>query len=91
MSDELQSIDISQQPKPSGVSYDLDRALASVVGLRAQTPQDAFTAQRLGTDRSGHGVLIREDGLVLTIGYLINEADSVWLSGAGDTSPCHWD
>ena len=40
----------------------------------AQTPPDAFTAQRLGTDRSGHGVLIREDGLILTIGYLINEA-----------------
>ncbi len=90
MSDELQSIDISQQPKPSDVSYDLDRALASVVGLRAQTPQDAFTAQRLGTDRSGHGVLIREDGLVLTIGYLINEADSVWLVDCqGQATPAH--
>ena len=90
MSDEPQSIDVTMQPKPSDVSYDLDRALASIVGLRALTPPDAFTAQRLGTDRSGHGVLIREDGLILTIGYLINEAETVWLVDCqGQATPAH--
>ncbi len=40
---------------------------------------DAFTAETLGTERAGHGVLIRDNGLVLTIGYLITEADQIWL------------
>lgn len=67
------------QPKPDAYSYDIDRALQSVVGLRATMPADAFTAETLGTERAGHGVLIREDGLILTIGYLITEAEQIWL------------
>jgi S1-C subfamily serine protease len=51
-----------------------------VVSLSAIVPSDAFTAENLGTERAGNGVLIRETGLVLTIGYLITEAESVWLS-----------
>ena len=78
------------QPKPSDYAYDLDRALAAVVGLSAQAPADAFTAEVLGTERAGNGVLIRGDGLVLTIGYLIAEAESVWLTtGAGRVVPGH--
>src|SRR4051812_44061413 len=69
----------SVQPKPQDYGYDLDRALASVVGLHAIIPSDAFTAETLGTERAGNGVIIRENGLVLTIGYLITEAESVWL------------
>ncbi|WP_338309810.1 S1C family serine protease, partial [Bradyrhizobium sp. TM233] len=57
---------------------DLDRALASVVGLHAIIPPDAFSAETLGTERAGNGVVI-DHGLVLTIGYLITEAESVWL------------
>jgi S1-C subfamily serine protease len=67
------------QPRPQDYSYDLDRALQSVVGLRATMPADAFTADTLGTERAGHGVVIRESGLVLTIGYLITEAEQIWL------------
>ena len=67
------------QPKPGDYSYDLDQALGSVVGLRTTVPSDAFTAETLGTERAGNGALIRGDGLVLTIGYLITEAESVWL------------
>lgn len=67
------------QPRPEDYSYDLERALQSVVGLRASTPSDAFTADTLGTERVGHGVLIRESGLILTIGYLITEAEQIWL------------
>jgi S1-C subfamily serine protease len=66
------------QPRPSDYSYDLDRALASVVGLHSIIPTDAFTAETLGTERAGNGVVI-DDGLVLTIGYLITEAETVWL------------
>jgi S1-C subfamily serine protease len=66
------------QPKPENYSYDLDGALTSLVGLRAIVPSDAFTAETLGTERTGNGVLIR-DGVVLTIGYLITEAETIWL------------
>src|SRR4051812_5199426 len=76
------------QPKPDDYTYDLDQALSSVVGLSSQVPADAFTAEILGTERAGNGVLIRDDGLVLTIGYLIAEAESVWLTtGAGRAVP----
>ena len=69
----------SAQPKPDDYSYDLDRALSAVVGIRAEVPEDAFTAETLGTERVGNGVLIRSSGLVLTIGYLITEAEALWL------------
>jgi S1-C subfamily serine protease len=68
------------QPDPGALGYDLDRALASVVALRASVPADAYTAEALGTERAGHGAVIRDDGLVLTIGYLIAEAEEVWLT-----------
>lgn len=78
------------QPKPEGFSFDLDRALSSVLGLQATVPDDAFTAATLGTERAGSGVLIRKDGLVLTIGYLITEAESIWLtSSVGGAVPGH--
>ncbi len=67
------------QPDPDDYPFDLDRALRAVVGLRSHVPADAFTAGTLGTERTGNGVVIREDGLVLTIGYLITEAEQVWL------------
>jgi len=70
----------SAQPKPEDYPYDLDLALASIVALRATVPADAFTAETLGTERAGNGVLIRANGLVLTIGYLITEADTIWLA-----------
>jgi len=70
----------SAQPNPRDFGYDLDRALSAIVGLRAVIRADAFTADILGTERIGHGVLIREDGLILTIGYLITEAEEVWLT-----------
>jgi S1-C subfamily serine protease len=68
------------QPRPSDYAFDLDAAMNAVVGLRATIPEDAFTAQVLGTERAGNGVVIGDNGLVLTIGYLITEADTIWLS-----------
>ncbi|HTM72052.1 MAG TPA: S1C family serine protease [Pseudolabrys sp.] len=68
----------SVQPRTEDYSYDLERALSSVVGLHSIVPPDAFTADTLGVERAGNGVLI-DDGLVLTIGYLITEAETVWV------------
>lgn len=67
------------QPKQTELSFDLERTLNSMVSIRAQIPEDAFTASILGTDRSGSAVVIREN-VALTIGYLITEAHSVWIT-----------
>lgn len=66
------------QPRGQDYNFDLERTLSAVVGLHSIVPQDAFSATTLGTERGGNGVLI-DDGLVLTIGYLITEAETVWL------------
>jgi S1-C subfamily serine protease len=68
----------ANQPRSADYAFDLDRALASIVGVHSIIPPDAFTADTLGTERAGNGVII-DDGLVLTIGYLITEAEAVWL------------
>jgi S1-C subfamily serine protease len=70
----------SVQPEPDEVGFDLERALDAVVQVHSEIPQDAFTAPILGTERLGNGVVIGKDGLVLTIGYLVTEAESIWLT-----------
>jgi S1-C subfamily serine protease len=80
---------LAVQPKPEHYDYNLEEALNSLVGLRALVPSDAFTAETLGTERAGNGVLIRE-GVALTIGYLITEAQTIWLHLAdGHAVPGH--
>jgi S1-C subfamily serine protease len=61
---------------------DLEGISRSVVKLRAEVPEDAFTAGMLGSQRTGNGVVINSDGLILTIGYLVTEATDVWLTTA---------
>jgi len=69
---------------------DLDHVLKSIVALHAVIPDDAFTAGVLGTRRAGSGVVIRESGLILTIGYLITEAEEIWLTANdGRVTPGH--
>ena len=78
------------QPRPEDYGYDLEQAFNAVVGLRAIIPSDAYTAETLGTERAGNGVFIRGNGLVLTIGYLITEAETIWLNLAdGRSVPGH--
>jgi S1-C subfamily serine protease len=59
--------------------------IRAIVAVKAQIPRDAMSAGLLGTERSGHGVRMREDGLIATIGYIVHEAESVWL-GVDDRS-----
>jgi len=68
------------RPKPEDWRFDLEQALDAVVLVRSEIPEDAFTASILGTERAGNGVVISENGLVLTIGYLITEASVIWLA-----------
>src|ERR1700679_976480 len=68
------------QPDPDNYSFDLERALNAVVSVKTYVPADAFTANTLGTERAGSGVVINDKGLVATIGYLITEAETIWIT-----------
>jgi S1-C subfamily serine protease len=72
-------VDRALRPSPDGQAFDLKRALDSVVVLFAETADDASTARSLGAQRLGNGIVIGTSGLVLTIGYLITEAQSITL------------
>jgi S1-C subfamily serine protease len=69
------------EPPPSveAQSRALQRASDAVVGVRAVAVEDARSAATLGRMRQGSGVVIDADGLVLTIGYLILEAEQTVL------------
>ncbi len=83
------NIPANLQPHPEDYAFDLDATLRGVVGIRAGIPLDAFTAGPLGTERAGSGVVIA-GGLVLTMAYLITEAETIWLSTAdGRVVPGH--
>src|SRR3989442_2313978 len=73
------------QPPAKGLRFDLGPVLDAVVSLRSEIPEDAFSASVLGTERAGSGVVIRDDGLVLTIGYLITDAGSIWFTAEHGT------
>jgi len=77
---------VAEAPPPDGASAELEaraqalsRAKAAVVGVRATAVDEARSIETLGRERQGSGVVIGSDGLVLTIGYLILEADHVDL------------
>lgn len=62
-----------------GQELDIEAVLAPVIGLEARVPEYARSVKTLGAVRGGTGVVIDGAGLVLTIGYLILEANSVEL------------
>jgi S1-C subfamily serine protease len=90
MTEKRRSDEPRSRPSNGGPTSKVDRALKSVLTIQSQIPEDGFTAQALGEQRSGSGIVIRDSGLVLTIGYLIMEADNVWLADSdGRVTPAH--
>ncbi len=77
------------QPRPERYGFNLDDQLRAVVSIKANVPPDAFTAPLLGTERSGNGVLITKKGLILTIGYLVTEAETLWVTSAAGVVQGH--
>src|SRR5512140_973388 len=57
-------------------------AAQAVVAVKVKALPNARSNDTLGAERTGSGVIIRGDGLVLTIGYLVLEADSVEVTDA---------
>ena len=77
------------RPRHGAYGFDVDQALRSVLALQARVPADAFTAEVLGTERVGNAVVIGPER-VLTIGYLVTEAEEVTLTTAeGREVPAH--
>jgi S1-C subfamily serine protease len=63
-------------------------ALDSVVRLKIKALAEARSSSTLGREREGSGVVLKDSGLVLTIGYLILEAESIEVTDAsGKTVP----
>jgi S1-C subfamily serine protease len=63
-----------------------EETLSAMVAVSAKIQPGARSADTLGLQRQGNGVLIR-DGYALTIGYLVIEAESIQVSGGGKTVP----
>ena len=70
-------VPLTSPGQESSTVPDVDQLLAAVVGVRARVPEHARTAEALGTERAGSGILIDGNGLIVTIGYLILEASDV--------------
>jgi S1-C subfamily serine protease len=66
-----------EEVDPDELPFDVEAVHRALTPLQAEIPEDAFTAPILGTERQGGGMVIGAGGLILTIGYLIVEAESV--------------
>jgi S1-C subfamily serine protease len=79
------SVSESKAPAEDASYQQLIDAANAVVGVHVTALPNARSNDTLGNDRTGSGVLIGNDGLVLTIGYLILEADQVEVTDADGT------
>ena len=79
----------TEQPKPKVISgKQADELLGSVVRVKMHALPDARSNATLGSSREGSGVIIDDRGHILTIGYLVIEADAIEVTTAeGRTSP----
>jgi hypothetical protein len=82
----------NRAPRAQDASYQrLIDAANAVVGVKVKALPNARSNESLGQERVGSGVLIGKDSLVLTIGYLILEADhmrrhGVWVPAFAGTT-----
>ncbi|MBL8704975.1 MAG: serine protease, partial [Rhodospirillales bacterium] len=72
-------------PSVTGTSHaadtpNMDELLQAIVKVKTFVPPDARSAKTLGPEREGTGILIDASGLIVTIGYVILEADRVELT-----------
>jgi S1-C subfamily serine protease len=66
----------------------LEELVSAVVRVKTFINPDGRTVESLGREREGSGIVIDEDGLVLTIGYLMVEAHAAEIvTNAGRTVP----
>ena len=70
-------VDEELRPVARQFDFNLAQRLASLVALESRIPEDAYSARTLNTERVGNAIVIGEEGLMLTIGYLLTEAEEV--------------
>ena len=61
-------------------NFNVKENLQSIVAVNTYIPENSFSADLLGTERTGHGIVIGNDDLIVTIGYIITEAETIWIS-----------
>ncbi|HEY1750720.1 MAG TPA: S1C family serine protease [Caulobacteraceae bacterium] len=85
MSFPFDGLEVDEELRPLARLFDFDLigALSAVVALEARVPQDAHSARSLGAERIGNATVIGPEGLALTMGYLVMEAEQVTLITAG--------
>jgi serine protease Do len=80
----------ARHPGSSSLPPEISDMLPAVVGVQTTIPQNRRSAQSLGAEREGHGTVIDDNGLIVTIGYLIMEAATVTITDIdGRTFPAH--
>lgn len=79
-----------QAPPPDQSQADDPEILRSLVHVVATVPDSATTAQTLGTAREGGGIVIDSSGLILTIGYVVVEANHIMVQTASGTFPAEF-
>ena len=77
------ALKLAPHPKQEDLSFNLTKALDSIVQLTAEIPENAFSAKTLGKNREGNAIQISNDGLLLTIGYLVVDAHSITIKAYG--------
>ena len=73
------SLNLASRPKNEDVNFELVNTLNSIVRLTSNITEDSLSAKTLGTEREGSAILINNDRLLLTIGYLVLDADAIHL------------
>ena len=92
MASPFASLEVDEELRPVAqlFDFDLEARLSSVVVLESKISPEALSAKSLGTARFGNAIVIGAEGLLLTIGYLVTEADEVTLTtNAGVSVAAH--
>ena len=81
----------AQEPRPgAAVARPLDELVSAIVRVKTFINPDGRTVENLGREREGSGIVIDDDGLILTIGYLMVEAHAAEvITNAGRTVPAN--
>src|SRR5262245_12747393 len=80
----------AQEPPQAPAARSLEDLVAAVVRIKTFIHPDGRTVENLGREREGSGIIIDDDGLVLTIGYLMVEAHAAEVvTNAGRTVPAN--
>jgi S1-C subfamily serine protease len=79
---------VSTSAAAAGANSPVDDLVSAVVHISTHIDPDAQTAKVLSREREGSGIVIDDNGLILTIGYLMVEAYAAEVeTNAGRTVP----